>query len=90
MNAEELIKAARQTADYQNATVKILQDGLADTWDNAAKDLDQKNHGKMTHTIESLRRMIEQHGDAVSMAITILGFEIQIEIARERQIERNN
>lgn len=90
MNAEELIKAARKTADYQNATVKILQGGLADTWDNAARDLDAVNHGKMTHVVESLRAMIAAHGNAVRMAVTIVGFEIQIENAQDRQIERNN
>ncbi len=90
MNAEELIIAARKTADYQNATVKILANGLADTWDNAAKDLDQNDLTRMTHVVESLRAMIEAHGNAVRMAVTIVGFEIQIENAQARQSEMNN
>jgi hypothetical protein len=90
MNAEELIKAARRTANYQNATVKILQGGLADTWDNAWKDLDREDQDKMTNVVESLRAMIAAHGNAIRMAVTIVAFEIQIENAQERQSERNN
>lgn len=90
MNAEELLRAAKRTADYQNATVKILQDGLTETWHNAWSNLDQNDQGKMTHVVESLRKMIAAHGDAVRMAVTIVGFEIQIENAQERQSERNN
>lgn len=90
MNAEELLRAGKRTAEYQNATVKILEEGLADTWDNAWRDLDETEQDKMTNVVESLRKMIAAHGDCVRMAVTIVGFEIQIENAQSRQSERNN
>jgi len=90
MNTIQLMKAAQKMADYENASVKILRDGLHDTWDNANRDLDADEHERMIELIHTLKSKIDEHGNAIRMAVTIVAFEIQIENAQERQIERNN
>ncbi len=89
MNAEELIEAARKTADFQNATVAILEKGLNATWKNTL-DLENLDQCMLNAVVKALREMILNHGDSVRLAVTIVAFEVQIENAKGRQAERNN
>ena len=90
MNAEELIRMARKQAEYDGSLIPVLKSGIDKTWENALQDLDGDEQDVMFTAIETLNSMIEEHGQPMRMAITIIAFEIQIENAKMKQSERNN
>lgn len=90
MTAGELIKQARERADYDGSIITALQQGLSDTWDNVRRDLDDWDQDMVDQLTVVLRNIIEKRGSAARMAITIIAFEIQIENAQQRQSERSN
>ncbi len=90
MNAEELIRMARKQADYNGWLVKVLEENRDITVEGARRDLDEKDLSKFLTVMSAINLMIEQHGQPVILAITVIAFEIQIENAKMKQSERNN
>lgn len=90
MNAEELIMMARKQADYEGGLVKVLEENRDRTIESARRDLDGKDLSKFLTVMSALNLMIEQRGQPVIMAITVVAFEIQIENAKMKQSKMNN
>lgn len=89
MNARSLLENAKKMADYEQSHVSILSDGLNEQLKIMFSLRGEENEQCAT-VLRTIADFMKKYPTPARIAVSVAAFEIQIEEARERAIERNN